>query len=151
MLILYLLIFTLMLCYHQELLLIVSGCKFEKHIWYKGQCNLQVDKFQDIRNLCIFDIMLYCHHSQCFFFQYLHWQVWLGSVSIEVASLCLSCVDTVLRTGSLANLMGLSERISYVCSMVAALHAAASHLIKPRAFPRYWWFLAYQYRSLVCV
>ncbi|ROT64935.1 Huntingtin [Penaeus vannamei] len=67
--------------------------------------------------------------------EYLHWQVWLGSVSIEVASLCLSCVDTVLRTGSLANLMGLSERISYVCSMVAALHAAASHLIKPRAFP----------------
>lgn len=68
--------------------------------------------------------------------QYLHWQVWLGSVSIEVASLCLSCVDAVLRCSTLAGLLGLADRTSYVCSVVAALHAATSHLVKPRALPR---------------
>ncbi|XP_050730332.1 huntingtin-like isoform X2 [Eriocheir sinensis] len=67
--------------------------------------------------------------------EYLHWQVWLGSVSIEVASLCLSCVDAVLRCSTLAGLLGLSDRTSYVCSVVAALHAATSHLVKPRALP----------------
>nr|XP_045607422.1 huntingtin-like isoform X3 [Procambarus clarkii] len=67
--------------------------------------------------------------------EYLHWQVWLGSVSVEVASLCLNCVDSVLRCGTLASLLGLPDRISYVCSMVAALHTAASYLIKPRALP----------------
>ncbi|KAG7155913.1 Huntingtin-like [Homarus americanus] len=67
--------------------------------------------------------------------EYLHWQVWLGGVSVEVASLCLNCVDAVLRCGTLAGLLGLPDRTSYVCSMVAALHTAASHLIKPRALP----------------
>lgn len=67
--------------------------------------------------------------------EYLHWQVWLGSVSIEVASLCLSCVDAVLRCGTLVGLLGLSDRTSYVCSVVAGLHAATSYLIKPRALP----------------
>ncbi|KAG0722600.1 BTB/POZ domain-containing protein 7 [Chionoecetes opilio] len=68
--------------------------------------------------------------------QYLHWQVWLHCVSIEVAGLCLSCVDAVLRCGTLTGLLGLPDRASYVCSVVAALHATAQHLAKPRALPR---------------
>ncbi|KAK3887735.1 hypothetical protein Pcinc_008172 [Petrolisthes cinctipes] len=67
--------------------------------------------------------------------EYLHWQVWLGCLSVEVGTLCLGCVDAVMRCGTLASLMGLPERTSYVSSVVAALHAATAHLIKPRALP----------------
>ncbi|CAL4176844.1 unnamed protein product, partial [Meganyctiphanes norvegica] len=67
--------------------------------------------------------------------EYLHWRVWLGGVSLEVASLCLRCVDAVMKVSSLAGLLGLPERLSYICSMTSATHATTVHMIKPRALP----------------
>ncbi|XP_076067326.1 huntingtin isoform X2 [Oratosquilla oratoria] len=65
----------------------------------------------------------------------LHWKIWQGNCSIETLCQSLQCVDLVLRSSSLAGLMGLPDRVSYVCSMVASIHATISYLLKPKFLP----------------
>ena len=79
-------------------------------------------------------IFVYCNIF--ILFQYLHWQIWLENMSIETISLCLSCVDATLSNTNLSNILGLQDKTSYICSMVASLHATISNLIKPKALPR---------------